>query len=320
MTQRIILWSPVARWEITARLAAFSDLELMVVEDLAALADAMPEAQALVMMGQFYDAETARVLRRDGGQLRWIQLLTAGYDGLSFHGVPPGIIVSNAGDSYSPVVAEHAMALLLALVRRLPEIAANQARHTFDRSVQARLGSLAGSTLAIIGYGSIGREVARRARAFGMRIVGVSRSARPEALADEMQPLGALRDVLARADAVLLAVPLSPATRHLIGAAELASCKSTAILINVARGGVLDPAALGDALRQGRIAGAGLDVTEPEPLPPDDPLWDCPNLIISPHVAGFGGGAALDSLAELVAGNLARLRAGEPLAHTVSLP
>jgi phosphoglycerate dehydrogenase-like enzyme len=319
MSNRIILWSPVARTEIMARLAAFPDTEVVVVEDTAAFTAALPEAQAVVMMGQFYDAATASALRQAGGRLRWIQLLTAGYDGLSFHGVPPWVSVSNAGDCYSPVVAEHGMALLLALVRRLPEIASNQARHAFDRSMQARLTALDGGTLAIIGFGSIGREIAQRARAFGMRIIGVSRSARPDPLADEMRPIGELTAVLGRADAVVLAVPFSAETRHLIGAAELAACKRSALIVNVARGGVLDPVALGDALRQGRIGGAGLDVTEPEPLPPDDPLWDCPNLIVSPHIAGFGGRRVLACLAEVVAGNYQRFRDGKTLAHAVSL-
>ncbi len=306
------------RDEIVARLAAFPAIELVAVDDIAGFAAAVPEAEALIMMGQFYGAETAKLLRRDAKRLRWIQLLTAGYDGLTVHGVPQGVTVANAGDCYSPLVAEHAMALLLALVRRLPEMLANQARHAFDRSVLPRLGSLDGATMAIVGFGSIGREVALRARNFGMRIVGLSRSARPDPLADEIQPIAALHAVLGRADAVVVALPLSAETRHLIGAAALAACRQRTILINVARGGVVDPVALGAALRNGQIAGAGLDVTEPEPLPPDDPLWAAPNLIISPHVAGLGGAAVLHCLAELTAGNVRRFLAGETLSHVVS--
>jgi phosphoglycerate dehydrogenase-like enzyme len=319
MAHRIILWSPVARAEIAARLAAFPEIELVVVEDLAGLATALPEAEALVTMGQLYGAETAKLLRRDGKRLRWIQLLTAGYDGLIFHGVPQGVVVSNAGDCYSPMVAEHAMALLLALVRRLPEMLGNQARHAFDRSLLPRLGSLDGATMAIVGFGSIGREVALRARPFGMRIVGLTRSGRPDPLADEMVSITALHSVLGRADAVVLAVPLSAQTRHLIGAAELAACQKHTILINVARGGIVDPVALGAALRSGQIAGAGLDVTEPEPLPPEDPLWTCPHLIISPHVAALGAAAVLHCLAELTSGNLRRFLAGETLTHRITI-
>jgi phosphoglycerate dehydrogenase-like enzyme len=319
MTHRIILWSPVARAEIVARLAAIPEVELVVVDDLAGLAAALPEAEALVTMGQLYGAETAKLLRRDGKRLRWIQLLTAGYDGLIFHGVPQDVVVSNAGDCYSPMVAEHAMALLLALVRRLPEMLGNQARHAFDRSLLPRLGSLDGATMAIVGFGSIGREVALRARPFGMRIVGLTRSGRPDPLADEMVSITALHSVLGRADAVVLAVPLSAQTRHLIGAAELAACQKHTILINVARGSIVDPVALGAALRSGQIAGAGLDVTEPEPLPPEDPLWTCPHLIISPHVAALGAAAVLHCLAELTSGNLRRFLAGEMLTHRITI-
>jgi phosphoglycerate dehydrogenase-like enzyme len=319
MAHRIVLWSPVARAEIEARLAAVPEIELVTVEDLAGLAAALPEAEALVTMGQFYGAETAKLLRRDGKRLRWIQLLTAGYDGLISHGVPSGVALSNAGDCYSPMVAEHARALLLALVRRLPEMLGNQARHDFDKSVTPRLGSLDGATLAIVGFGSIGRAVARRARPFGMRIIGLTRSARPDPLADEVHPMTALHDVLGRADAVVLAVPLSAQTRHLIGAAELAACQKRTILINVARGGVVDPMALGAALRSFQIGGAGLDVTEPEPLPPEDPLWTCPNLIISPHVAALGSASVLHCLAELTSGNLRRFLAGEALTHRITI-
>jgi phosphoglycerate dehydrogenase-like enzyme len=319
VAHRIVLWTPVARAEIAARIAAIPEAELVTVEDLGGLAAALPDSEALVTMGQLYGAETAKLLRRDGKKLQWIQLLTAGYDGLIFHGVPPGVAITNAGGCYSPMVAEHAMMLLLALVRRLPLMLANQARHAFDRSFLPRLGALDGATMAIVGFGSIGREVARRARPFGMRIIGLTRSARPDPLADEIHPMTALHDMLARADAVVLAVPLSPQTRHLIGAAELAACRRNTILINVARGGVVDPVALGAALRSGQIAGAGLDVTEPEPLPPEDPLWTCPNLIVSPHVAALGSAAVLHCLAELTAGNLRRFLAGEALTHRITI-
>jgi phosphoglycerate dehydrogenase-like enzyme len=319
MAHRIVLWSPVARAEVAARLVAIPDTELVVVEDLAGLAAALPAAEALVTMGQLYGAETAKLLRRDGKKLRWIQLLTAGYDGLIFHGVPPGVVVTNAGDCYSPMVAEHAMMLLLALVRHLPQMLVNQARHAFDRSFLPRLSSLDGATMAIVGFGSIGREVALRARPFGMRIIGLTRSAHPDKLADEIHPMTMLHDILGRADAVVLAVPLSAETRHLIGAAELAACRKSTILINVARGGVVDPVALGAALRSGQIAGAGLDVTEPEPLPPENPLWTCPNLIVSPHVAALGSAAVLQCLAELTAGNLRRFLAGENLTHRITI-
>jgi phosphoglycerate dehydrogenase-like enzyme len=319
MAHRVVLWTPVARAEIEARIATVPGTDLVIVEDIDGLAAALPDSEVLVTMGQLYGAEMAKLLRRDGKRLRWIHLLTAGYDGLIFHGVPPGVTVTNAGDCYSPMVAEHAMMLLLALVRRLPLMLANQARHAFDRSFLPRLGALDGATMAIVGFGSIGREVARRARPFGMHILGLTRSARPDPLADEIHPITELHEMLGRADAVVLAMPLSAETRHLIGAAELAACRRNTVLINVARGGVVDPVALGAALRSGQIAGAGLDVTEPEPLPPGDPLWTCPNLIVSPHVAALGSAAVLNCLAELTTANLRRFIAGETLTHRITI-
>ena len=209
MAHRVVLWTPVARAEIEARIATVPGADVVTVADISGLAAALPDSEVLVTMGQLYGAETAKLLRRDGKRLRWIQLLTAGYDGLMFHGVPPGVVVTNAGGCYSPMVAEHAMMLLLALVRRLPLMLANQARHAFDRSFLPRLGALDGATMAIVGFGSIGREVARRARPFGMRVIGLTRSARPDPLADEIHPMTALHEMLGRADAVVLAMPLS---------------------------------------------------------------------------------------------------------------
>jgi phosphoglycerate dehydrogenase-like enzyme len=128
-----------------------------------------------------------------------------------------------------------------------------------------------------------------------------------------------LRDLLPRADAIVIAAPYDETTRHLLGAPELAACKKTAVLVNVARGGIVEPRALEAALRSGAIAGAGLDVTDPEPLQPNDPLWDAPNLIITPHCAGAAGAASGERLADLVCANLARFMRGEKLQHVVTL-
>jgi phosphoglycerate dehydrogenase-like enzyme len=151
-----------------------------------------------------------------------------------------------------------------------------------------------------------------------MKLVGVTRTATPNPLVDEVRPLSALHDALRGADAIVVALALTEQTHHLIGREAFAVCKPSALLVNVARGGLVDPAALRDALTSGRIAGAGLDVTEPEPLPADDPLWDCPNLIISGHFAGGGSLRAQERLAAGAADNLARLVAGQPLLNEAS--
>jgi phosphoglycerate dehydrogenase-like enzyme len=316
---QVAFWPSIAGREIEASLRNIPGADLAVVDDIDKLAAAAPAIEALVIGGHFFDGRVAEVLRMRAKRLRFVQSFTAGYEGLQMHGVPPGVVVANAGDSWSPAVAEHGMALLLALVKCLPHAILNQSRGTWDRSQTPRMGSLETQTLAIVGFGSIGREFARRAKPFGMRIVGLSRSAKPDPLADEVHTMSALRAVLARADVVLVAVPYSKETHHMIGADEIAACKRGAILINVARGGLVDPAALAAALASGQLGAAGTDVTEPEPLPAGDPLWSAPNLIITPHVAGASGPVGRERLAGFVAANVARYVAGEPVNCVVTL-
>ncbi|MDB5829754.1 MAG: D-isomer specific 2-hydroxyacid dehydrogenase NAD-binding protein, partial [Variovorax sp.] len=169
----------------------------------------------------------------------------------------------------------------------------------------------------IIGLGHIGEQLARRAKAFGMHVVGVTRSPKATAYVDSVHGLVELLAVLADADAVAITIALTRDTRHLFGREALAACKRGAMLVNVARGGVIDQAALCDALQSGQIGGAGLDVTDPEPLPAGDALWRCPNVLISPHFAGGGSAASIARLASGVVGNLRRLQAGEALADRV---
>jgi phosphoglycerate dehydrogenase-like enzyme len=301
----------MAEREIIDALRKIPGVDLVIAGDIDTLAAAAPEIEALVISSHLFSSRVAEVLRACAKRLRFIQLVTAGYDGPQAHGVPPGVVVANAGESWSPAVAEHGMALLLALVKRLPDAIDNQSRHAWDRRHAEFMGSLEGQTLAIVGFGSIGREFARRARAFGMYIVGLSRSPRSDPLADEVQPVSALKAVLARADAILLALPYSKDTHHIIGADELAICKTGAILINLARGGLVDPVALVAALKSGRLGAAGIDVTEPEPPSADDPLWNAPNLIITPHVSGANGPVGRNRLAEFVGANVARFVAGQ---------
>lgn len=315
---KVLLRPSISREEVSARLKSIAGVELVVVENAAELDGAMADAEVLVFAAALYDHRLAESLRKHGRRVRLIQLLTAGYEAPQTLGVPPGVVVATAGDSYSPGVAEQAMALLLGLAKCLPQALANQARHGWDRGFSANMTGLDGKTLAVIGLGSIGREMARRARAFGMKIIGVSRSAKPDPLADEVQPVGSLKSVLARADAVLLSLPYTKETKRMIGAAELAACRPGAVLINISRGAIVDTAALAAALKDGTIGGAGLDVTEPEPLPPEDPLWDCPNLIISPHVAGASGARGRLRLANFVGENIERFIAGQPLQHVVA--
>ena len=223
-------------------------------------------------------------------------------------GHTPGVLTA--------ATADLTLALLLSAARRLPEAMADaRAGRWTTWSPDGWLGrDLAGATLGVVGLGEIGHAVAQRARAFGMRIVYTSRSARPEAAA----VLGArrltLEELLATADFVTLHVPLAPSTHHLIDASALASMKRTAILINTARGPIVDGEALRHALHDGTIAAAALDVTDPEPLPPTHPLFAAPNLLVAPHI-GSATVHTRQRMAALACDNVRAGLRGEPLAH-----
>jgi phosphoglycerate dehydrogenase-like enzyme len=294
-------------------LAARHGVDAVAVSDGAAMRRELADADALWAWPAFYDAELVGLLARHRPRLRWVQLPTMGYDPVELHGVPAGVTVTTAGDAYAPTVAEHALTLLLALVRRLPEAVRNAEQHRWDQSGATAIGTLHEATVAVVGFGNIGREIAKRLRGFGTRVIAVTRSGRPDPLADEVVRAGELHDVLGRSDAVVLAVPLNAQTRHLIDARALAAMQPHALLVNIARGGVVDQAALATALADGKLGGAGLDVTDPEPLPPDDPLWELPNALLTPHVAGYGGGVAPRRILALVERNLRAFIEGRPL-------
>ena len=210
--------------------------------------------------------------------------------------------------------------MLLGILRCLPQMERRRAQGRWVHGeIRDALSCLRTRTLVILGMGSIGREAARIARTFAMRVIGVSRRPRPEAHADRMVGIEQLSEVLPEADALLISVPLTPATRHLVGAGELARLKPSAVLVNVARGEVVDEAALVRALADGMLAGAGLDVFAEEPLPPDHALWRLDHVILSPHVGGYGDPQLLEGLTRHFRANLDRFLAGEPLQDRVSL-
>ncbi|UCE31205.1 MAG: D-2-hydroxyacid dehydrogenase [Burkholderiales bacterium] len=319
---RVVYWARIglARREVTHRLGEVAGAELVVAENLPELLKALPGAEGLVL----YDAPLAQArsvveaLTGPDATVRWMHFLSAGREGFEAVGLPQRLQITWAAGGVSPTVAEHAMALLLALARRIPEVVALTAARRWDRSVVTRAISLEGRTMAIVGMGHVGRELARRARAFGMRVVAATRTPRLDPLLDEVSPIGQLHAVLARADAIVITIALAAQTEHLFDRAAFAACKPGALLVNVARGGVVEQGALLEALRQGHLGGAALDTTDPEPFPAEDPLWEAPNLLVSPHYAGGGSQPSMDRLAEVAAENLRRLIAGQPLVNLVS--
>lgn len=271
-----------------------------------------------------------------GPNLRWVQFHFAGVDSVDLSRVPPGITLTSASGVHSVVMAEHALALILALRRRIPTMLTWQSKGQWakNRWDQFAAPTLRGQTLGILGYGSIGREVARLGRCLGMTVLAFKRN--PQQTADTGYQLPGVGDpdgsipaeyfgpdrlyeFLARADVVVNLLPATPATEKLMGATEFAAMKPSAFFVNLGRGTTVDEEALVAALREGEIAGAALDVFAPEPLPPESPLWKIPShrLIISPHVSGFFPGYD-EETSRLWAENLRRFLASEPLLNVVN--
>jgi phosphoglycerate dehydrogenase-like enzyme len=259
-------------------------------------------------------AAYGEALRRcAGATLRWIHFTSAGIDGGLRMGLPDWSTVTNSTGVKAAMVSEHAFALLLALVRRLPDLAADQrARRWRHNDAMAEVATLAGAVVCVVGLGAIGRAVARKAKAFDARVIAVSRRGTAGDAVDEVSSRQDIAAALAVADAVVICTSSDPDSIRMIDAAALAAMRPKAILVNVARGDLVDGAALISALQAGRLGGAALDVTEIEPLAPASPLWDLPNVIISPHVAG-GGSDGYQQQKDLFGRNLLRFSAGEPL-------
>jgi phosphoglycerate dehydrogenase-like enzyme len=317
VTTRILLWSPLDDY-VADLLQSQPGVDFQRVNSEPELDRFLPTADVLVMMGLFYSASVAQLIRERGTRVRWIQLTTAGYDGVTFHGVPSAIVVSNAGHIHAPLIAEHAVTLLTALVRRLPCFAAHQSRPAWDRRIPLPLTTLEDATVAILGYGGIGREIARRVKAFGSKVIAVARSERTDEFADRIVPSSAFLSAIRQADALVVASSLTPETRGMVNAESLAALKRGAVVINIARGEIINTSAICEALHSGHVSGAGLDVTDPEPLPSDHPLWSCPNLIVTPHVSSFGSPAVRRRFAELLKDNIIRFQNGDEVKHRVA--
>jgi phosphoglycerate dehydrogenase-like enzyme len=235
--------------------------------------------------------------------------------------IKSSVALTNSTGVHGPVVAEHAITLLLALAKRLPQAMQYQAKHEWSQNQlwqgSPRPREVADSTVLVIGMGSIGREFAARAKALGMRILAIRENpAKGLDGADAVYGSAQIDDVLPQADYVLLCTPVTPATTGIMNAARMSKMKPDAYLINVARGPLIDEAALLDTLQHRRIAGAALDVFNQEPLPADSPFWSLDNILITPHTA-----AVTDRLWErhyrLIVDNMKRFLAGERLLNEV---
>ncbi len=258
------------------------------------------------------DAVLARAPR-----LRWLHARSAGLDRVLTDAVAahPAVLTNGRG-AFSGALAEFVVAALLFFAKDLPRLLDARRRAAWE---PFEMGALSGQTIGIVGFGDIGRAAAERLRPFGTRILALRQRpeiSRGDPLADEVVGAEGVAEIAGRSDAVVLAAPLTPATRRLFGREAIAAMKPTAVLVNVGRGPVVDENALIEALERGRIRGAALDVFETEPLPPDHPLWRLPNVLVSPHCADNVPGW-IEGAMRVFLRNLELFRAGKTFPHTV---
>lgn len=298
--------------------AAFPGLVIRVAQAAGDLAGALAAADILVTTNRVYTPDIAAIIREQGGNLRWIQFLTSGIDKAVASGLPAGVVVTNVAGLRAFAVSEHAFSLMLGLVRRVrdTEAARAEAFWTRDRTTPF-LDNLAGKHLVIVGTGAIGQDIARKAKALDMRVTGVSRSLAPLANFDALRPRAELAEAAGVADVLMVAATYEEATRGLISRAVIGAMRPHAYLVNIARGLLVDEAALVEALQSNALAGAGLDVMEEEPLPAASPLWRMDNVLLTPHIGGAGSKGTGATHASMFADNLKLWLAGEPLGKVV---
>jgi phosphoglycerate dehydrogenase-like enzyme len=274
--------------------------------------DEIDDADAL-----FGHRATPELIQR-AKKLRWIQTGSVGVEGMMFPElVNSDIVLANARGTTAVNIAEHVMALILSFTRTLHILGKRQTEKVWESRANLPVLEISGETLGILGLGSIGLQTAKRAHAFDMRLLAVdpTQTEKPDYVESLWKP-DRLHEMLAQSDFVAVCCPLTRQTQGIMGAAEFKAMKQTAFVINIARGKIIDQAALVEALQAGEIAGAGLDALDPEPLPQDSPLWEMENVIITPHNAGQSPKAPR-RVFELFCENLKRFVAGEPLINVV---
>jgi phosphoglycerate dehydrogenase-like enzyme len=276
-----------------------------------AIRDDLAVASAVYVWGHPHDPWDEVLIAAP--RLRWVHYTGAGFEHLlSRRFVESPARFTNSRGVHTPTVAEMALTLILALAKHLPNRVRAQARHEWTQELNE---GLYGKTLLVVGLGSIGSAVAHAASALGMHVIGVRRTARPARWAHEVFAFADLDEVLPRADVIVLACPETDETRGLLGAFRFQRLKRCALLVNVARGSIVDEPALVDALRSGLLAGAGLDVFAHEPLAADSPLWDMPNVLITPHYPNVRGWE--HSTVQRFIDNAERFLEGRPLRDVI---
>jgi phosphoglycerate dehydrogenase-like enzyme len=267
-------------------------------------------ADALLLTGQ----ADLTALEERAPRLRWLHYTSAGVEWLLGGHFPPGLAITNASGTHEPKAAEFSLLSVLMLNNRIPELMNAQQQRQWR---QLPAPTVAGKTVVILGMGALGGAAAGALKPLGLRVIGVSRSGRPHPAADAVHRTAALHEILPQADFLLITLPLTPETDGLLDRAALDLLPRHAGVINIGRGPVLDAGALADKLREGSIGGAVLDALPVEPLPAQSPLWDVPNLIVTPHCGLYDPVGYGPRCLAMFCENLRRFRDGAPLAHVV---
>lgn len=281
MKKRALIFFPKARW-MAGQLSALEDrYNLLAAETIDEAMELAPDCEVLIALAPRIPDRLVAAMPR----LEWIHALTTGYENLlAMDSLRPEVALSNSRGIHGPQMAELAILLMMSLSRNATQMMRNQQSASWDRWDQPLLFQ---KTVCIVGVGVIGEGLAARCGPFGMRVTGVSDGRSEVAGFDHIYPRRAIRDAVAEADFVVVVVPHSPETHHIINGDVISAMKPSGILVNIARGGCVDEDALVDHLRAGTIAGAGLDVFQTEPLPKDSPFWAMPNVVITPHIGGM---------------------------------
>lgn len=293
--------------------------EVVITGDADRFTEVLPRADAVLIWPAMAPLLTPAL--HPGSRLRWIHGLPAGIDTLLTPAVVAAehVVVTSSKGPMGPMMAEHALLLMLALARDLPGFQRDQAARQWHFLADERpMVDVFGKTALILGVGQVGGHLARMCKVgFQMRVLGTARTRRDNPHVDRYVESADLHAALGTADFVVLCLPQTAETEQMIDATTLAAMKPSAYLINIARGGLVDEGALAVALQEGRIAGAGLDTAAVEPLPTHSPLWEMPNVIITPHVAP-GRDRMRDELADFWCENIRRFADGEPLRGIVN--
>lgn len=308
MRETVALYHPALAGRYLELLAPrFPGLAFVPVGDEASARDALRAAEILLAQIAF----PGRLLG-EAPHLRWIQVMGAGADALVPH-VPEGVRLSRFTGSLGQRMAEYAIGYVFAIAQRMPEVVRNQAARHWQ---PLPLDAVRGKRLGVAGLGAVGAEVARLGAAIGMGVAGCSRRQPAYDVVEEWFPSPAFADFLGWADYVVLALPATPQTRHIVDREALARMRPGAWLINMSRGALIDEDALLAGLRAGCPAGAVLDVFATEPLPPAHPFWAMPNVVVTSHQSGT---VVPEEVADLFGANLSRYRQGAPLINEVDL-